>query len=253
MFRWWHCLFIISIVACSNQSSFVPRPTYFQHNADFTPIIREFDGVEMVFVPAGCFTMGHENGRRDEVPEHQICFDAPFWIDRYEVSNAQYGSSGAFQEPNHPRENITWFEARDHCLSRGARLPTEAEWEYAARGPDSWLYPWGNELDYSRVTFDGNFNSQTVPVNSHPDGASWVGAYNMIGNVWEWTSSLYAPYPYNPNDGREDLNNTTDRRVYRGGLGSYIDYGMTASARFRADPNTRDWFIGFRCARSQQH
>lgn len=226
-----------------------PTPTPVASNAEWTPLIREFNGVEMVFVPVGCFQMGHENGRRDEQPVHEICFDEPFWIDRYEVTNAQFGSPGAFQGENRPRENINWFEAQAYCESRGARLPTEAEWEYASRGPDDLLYPWGNELLLDNLVIDRTSNNQTADVGSRPNGVSWVGAYDMAGNVWEWVSSIYRPYPYEENDGREDMEDTTARRVYRGGLGSYIDDGPSLAKRFRREPEERDWFIGFRCAR----
>jgi formylglycine-generating enzyme required for sulfatase activity len=222
---------------------------YIISNVDWVPVIEVVDGVEMVKVPPGCFFMGNERGRRDEQPVHQICFDEPFWLDRTEVTNGQFGSQGAFAGDLRPRENLTWFEARDYCLSRGARLPTEAEWEYAARGPDSVYYPWGNQWIEDNLVYDGNFEGQTADAGTHPGGASWVGAQDMAGNVWEWVSSLYRPYPYRSDDGREDPNNTAERRVYRGGLGSYIDYGASAAARFRADPYERSWFIGFRCVR----
>lgn len=229
------------------------RPDYVEHNANWTPVIQTINGAEMVKVPPGCFLMGNHLGRRDELPIHEICFDTPFWIDRYEVTNAQYGSQGVFPGDDHPRENLTWFEARDHCLRRGARLPTEAEWEYAARGPDSLFYPWGDEFNPDDLAFDGNFENQTWPVGSYPAGVSWAGAYDMSGNVWEWVNSIYRPYPYQPNDGREDPNDTTSRRVYRGGLGSYIDYGTSSTARFRVNPDTRGWFIGFRCAMNAEN
>lgn len=239
------------LAACGTiaQGPPTPTPTPVVSNADWTPVIRTFNGAEMVLVPVGCFTMGHEDGRRDEHPEHTICFNNPFWIDRYEVTNIQFGTAGAFQGDNRPRENLTWFEARDFCEQRGARLPTEAEWEYAARGPDSLIYPWGNDLVEDALVFDRNSGNQTADVGSRPDGVSWVGAYDMAGNVWEWVSSLYRPYPYDENDGRENQNDSTNRRVYRGGLGSYIDYGPSAAKRFRREPGERDWFIGFRCAR----
>ncbi len=225
------------------------RPAYIQHNEDWAVTVQTFDGVEMVRVPPGCFLMGNERGRRDEQPVHEICFDKPFWIDRTEVTNAQYGSQGVFPGDDRPRENLTWFEARDHCLRRGARLPTEAEWEYAARGPDSLYYPWGDQFIEDNLVFDGNFNNETSPVGSRPAGTSWVGAVDLSGNVWEWVNSIYKPYPYKPNDGRENPDDTTSYRVYRGGLGSYIDFGTSAATRFRGKPDSRGWFIGFRCAR----
>lgn len=232
---------LLILVACES----TPEPV--TQNADWEPIAEDFNGVSMVQVPAGCFTMGHENGRRDEQPEHEICFKNPFWIDQYEVSNATFGSIGAFEGDTRPRENLTWFEARDHCAVRGARLPTEAEWEYAARGVDGLIYPWGNNFIDANLTYDANFQNQTSEVGSRPDGVSWVGAYDMAGNVWEWVSSLYHPYPYDAD--HESPDNTQDRRIYRGGLGNYIDYGTSGATRFRASPDYRDWFIGFRCAK----
>jgi formylglycine-generating enzyme required for sulfatase activity len=83
-----------------------------------------------------------------EQPASQVCFDEPFWIDKYEVTNAQYGSTGCedwSSEPDQPRNCVSWFDTRDFCAARDAHLPTEAEWEYAARGPDALVYPWGNE------------------------------------------------------------------------------------------------------------
>lgn len=215
-------------------------------------MIQSFNGVEMVLVPPGCFMMGNDDGRRDERPAHEVCFDNPFWIDRTEVTNAQYGSVGRFEGDDRPRENLLWSEARDHCASRDARLPTEAEWEYAARGPDSLIYPWGNELDPENLVFDRNSNAESAPVGSRPEGASWVGALDMVGNVFEFVSSTYARYPYDATDGREDLENTTASRVYRGGINSYNDLGVSAPIRFRLDPDERDWYIGFRCARDAQ-
>ncbi len=203
----------------------------------------------MVLVPAGCFTMGNNDGRRDERPASQICFQKAFWIDRTEVTNAQYGSEGHFSGPNRPRENLLWSEARDFCAKQGDRLPTEAEWEYAARGPDSYIYPWGNALNDNDLVFDRNDPGTTEDVGSKPGGISWVGALDMAGNVFEWVSSIYKPYPYNASDGRENPNDTTSPRVYRGGNRSYLDFAAGATMRFHMDPDGRDWFVGFRCAR----
>lgn len=240
---------VLALAGCGPLGPAAPRPGYVEHNEGWAVITQDFGGVEMVQVPPGCFLMGSQHGRRDEQPVHEVCFDRPFWIDRTEVTNAGFGSQGVFTGDDRPRENLTWFEARDFCAARGARLPTEAEWEYAARGPDSLYYPWGDRFVEDNLVFDGNFNNETAPVGSRPAGVSWVGALDMSGNVWEWVSSLYRPYPYRAGDGREASDDAASPRVFRGGLGSYIDYGTSAATRFQAPPDSRDWFRGFRCAR----
>jgi len=228
-------------------------------NTDWQPFEQNFDGVTMVLVPTGCFTIGSEGGWDDERNGNEICFDTPFWIDKYEVSNAQFASfAGAaasasnWTEPNRPRERITWFEARDFCASRDARLPTEAEWEYAARGPSNWIYPWGDEFVAENVGYGDNFSSQTADVGSLVGGASWVGAFDLSGNLWEWTSSIYQPYPYNPDDGREVDSNSTDvLRVLRGGSWNSTTIVLRSSNRFRyvSDGRFFDLSVGFRCLR----
>jgi formylglycine-generating enzyme required for sulfatase activity len=235
---------LLLLAACRPTNSIKP----ITQNADWQPIVETFDGIEMVQVPPGCFTMGDDEGRRDERPAHEMCFDNSYWIDRYEVTNAQFGSHGAFEGDNRPRENLTWQEAFAHCNSRDARLPSEAEWEYAARGPDNLLYPWGDDLVEANLVFEINNGGQTADVGSKPDGVSWVGAYDLSGNVWEWTNSAYARYPFDETDGREDPN-SDEQRVYRGGIGSYIDNAASAAKRFRLPPDDRDWFIGFRCVK----
>ncbi|TVR19435.1 MAG: hypothetical protein EA396_12540, partial [Anaerolineaceae bacterium] len=160
-------------------------------NDDWTPVERDFDGITMVQVPAGCFMMGYDGEGGEQ------CFDEPFWIDKYPVTNRQYGSSGFWSGDDLPRESVNWFDARDFCEARGGRLPTEAEWEYSARGPDGWIYPWGNEFFANNVV---NSGGRTADVGSRPGGVSWVGALDMSGNVWEWTSSLFEPYPYDADD-----------------------------------------------------
>lgn len=241
------------MAGCNGGPTIAPTPTPVAHNSDWTPVVQKFNGVEMVEVPAGCFMMGSkdEEGRRDEHPMTQMCFNAPFWIDRYDVSNAQYGSAGAYSGDSRPRENLTWFEARDFCKKRGARLPTEAEWEYAGRGPDDLIYPWGNQLVPNNLADANNMtNYETANVGSYPSGISWVAAFDMSGNVFQWVSSLYKPYPYSATDGRENDEDTTSARVYRGGWLTYIDRGASLVLRVRMNPSERDWHIGFRCARS---
>ncbi|MBX3062588.1 MAG: formylglycine-generating enzyme family protein [Anaerolineae bacterium] len=242
-------LVLLLLVSCASTTDPNPVAAAIRQNDDWTPLIQEFDGVEMVQVPPGCFTMGSSDGRRDERPPNQQCFTSSFWVDRYEVSNVEYGSSGHFDGDLRPRENLTWFEARDFCARRGARLPTEAEWEYAARGPDNLIYPWGNRFIDAYLQYDRR-SEETADVNKFPGGASWVGALNLSGNVWEWVSSAYKPYPYDAADGRENVDDATVKRVFRGGWLSYQDGGTSAVMRFRLEPDGRDWHLGFRCARS---
>jgi formylglycine-generating enzyme required for sulfatase activity len=188
--------------------------------------------MEFCLVPAGKFMMGEGN------EAHEQIITQPYWIARYPVTHAEYEkvmgkNPSAFKDAQHPVENISWFKAMEFCRSlthltpnpspiseRGIiRLPTELEWEYAARGVESWVYPWGNDWQPDDVVYDDNSNGQTAVVGSKPNGKSWVGALDMAGNVWEWCSSLYAPYPYRADDGREaDTGSSSDvLRVLRGG------------------------------------
>ena len=260
----------ILVVACVGEA-ILPGSVSIEHNADWEPVIQEFDGVEMALVPAGCFMMGSSEEEIDgamalveaeylpisrewfdvELPQHEVCFEESFWIDVYEVTNEQYGSPGGWSGDDLPREAVTWFQAVEHCESRGARLPTEAEWEYAARGPDGLIYPWGNEFIPDNVVYGGNSGDQTAPVGSRPGGVSWVGAYDMSGNVWEWTGDWYDPGYYASSPALNPQGAAAgSARVVRGG--SWID----SSVLLRG--TNRDWFgpdfflvsDGFRCARS---
>jgi formylglycine-generating enzyme required for sulfatase activity/energy-coupling factor transporter ATP-binding protein EcfA2 len=251
-------------------------------------ITEEVEGVqiEMVEVPAGCFIMG-SNATGNAQPVNEQCFDEGFYIDRYEVTQAQFTALEGrvledfrFPGENRPVENINWFEARDYCKARDARLPTEREWEYAARGPDSLSYPWGNtyiaeSVIYNRVETQGTGTVIDEFGNPmRPSGASWVGALDMAGNVYEWTSTRYDdidysdgifnfqynfPYPYTMDDGREAdeaLNEYEDRapiitvRAIRGGAWSYFESDIRSASRGWSPATYRDYRIGFRCARS---
>ena len=173
------------------------------NNADWTPVECDFDeGVTttMVIVPAGSFEMGNDGAGGEQTIAN------PFLLDKTEVTQAAYKAcvtssacspvSFANLDDDNPAEKVTSVEARLYCEWRGARLPTKKEWEYAARGPSNLIYPWGDNdprlepnpnpsslLNYARQV------GTTTPVGSYPDGASWVGALDMSGNVWEWTSS----------------------------------------------------------------
>jgi iron(II)-dependent oxidoreductase len=254
-------------------------------NADWEPLIREIRGVEMVLVPAGCFPMGNSMGVEKEQPVHLVCIPAPFWMDLTEVTVAQYtdfmnasrsqpddilvwtNASGqdfiqvvqegarwvpAPGDATRPLEAVPYAKAVEYCIWRGARLLTEAEWEFAARGPEGWLYPWGNDFDPEKVvrTYD-----KVPPAGSKPQGASWVGALDQSSSLYEWVSTIFRPYPYDPLDGREAglAQDDTSPRVLRGGAWYHTDTmydNVTATGRISLPPWYVSWPMGIRCARS---
>jgi formylglycine-generating enzyme required for sulfatase activity len=194
---------------------------------------------------------------------HQIYLDN-YYMDIYEVTNAAYKlcvDGGKCDPPSdtnkynnstyaqHPVVYVDWNMARTYCEWRGARLPTEGEWEKAARGTDGRTYPWGEGIDCNKSNYSYNCAKNTTPVGSYESGKSPYGLYDMAGNVLEWTSSFYKSYPYVYNDGREDLN-ASGSRALRGGSWDGIDYVACASNRDRLDPSSVNVNIGFRCARS---
>lgn len=224
-----------------------PPPAAVTSNSQWEPVIRRFEDANMALVPPGCFMMGNTNNVF-AVPVVQYCFEAPFWIDVYEVRNVQYYGSYLGQSlDTYPAANLTWGSAREWCENRGMRLPTEAEWEYAGRGPNNWLYPWGDTWDPQRATFAANSDGRSSPVDSQPDGISWVGAYHMVGNVREWTSTIYMPYPYDPEDGRENQEDASAVRVVRGS--GFRQGGFVLHTREEGERGYSDDSLGFRCAR----
>jgi len=227
-------------------------------NSDWEPVIEEFDGVEMALVPVGCFMMGSDTGRENEIPAHEQCLDQSFYIDVYEVSNRQYGKEVSNKYLDQPIEYINWYDAAAYCESRGGRLPTEVEWEYAARGPDNLMYTWRSEhvsgIYLVRHLGVGSPNWSPLPVGSKPDGASWVGAQDMIGNVWEWTSSIFSDYPYNisANIGESSSLDENESIVFRGNscLGEE-DFVFRAAYRRTRSPTSTGEGLGFRCVRTE--
>jgi iron(II)-dependent oxidoreductase len=226
--------------------------------------------------------MGRDDGPQDEKPAHRLQLRA-FSIDRTPVTNGQFAAflnvSGALNPKrerrydaddndarirkkgdrwmpdqgfkNHPVLEVSWFGARDYCAWAGKRLPSEAEWEKAARGNDQRIFPWGNDPpDSYRGQFSAGWN-QTAQVASFPRGASPYGVLDMAGNVWQWVSSAYFPYPYNSRDGREDLKPGPVRGTRGGGHDSPPEEltathrGRDLSRNFRGGHHN----IGFRCAR----
>jgi formylglycine-generating enzyme required for sulfatase activity len=237
---------------------------------------------DMMTIPAGSFTMGSEAGPADERPVHSVDLRA-FAIDRLPVTNAQFAeflnavgtlnkqgerlydfddSDARIHQRNsqwnaeaayadHPAVEPTWTGARDYCAWRGTRLPTEAEWEKAARGTDGRKYPWGdNPPERKHAQFGARFN-ETAPANAFPAGASPYGVLGMAGNTWEWVSSAYRPYPYIASDGREDLKAGPVRGTRGGGHDSPAGE-MTATQRganLSRNPRAGHHNIGFRCAK----
>jgi eukaryotic-like serine/threonine-protein kinase len=229
-------------------------------------MVSEKDGATIIYVPAGEFIMGlsselpHPQGNdspsyKDNIPQSTLLLDA-FWIDQTEVTNRQYAmcvTSGkcepptAFNSPTRPKyfkesvfENypviyVDWEMAVAYCKWTGRRLPTEAEWEKAARGPDGNIYPWGNVTPNDALLNYDSAVRDTTEVGKYLDGRSIYGAYDMAGNVWEWTSSLYKPYPYDPNDGREDFL-AKELRVLRGGSWNFFKGSPRSIFRFGVLP-----------------
>jgi formylglycine-generating enzyme required for sulfatase activity len=261
--------------------------------------VRGKDGAVMVYVPAGGFLMGSTDEDIDTVvaecggcarevftseqPQHVVYLDA-FWIDRTEVTNAQFaaflsaqgnqteggvtwldqqsesclieGWSGQFQPKSgydqHPVVEVTWYGANAYCAWAGKRLPTEAEWEYAARGPDGDIYPWGNDPpDCDRATYwgqDGGCVRGGTVVGSYPSGASPYGALDMAGNVWEWVADWYQDDYYAQLPGRNPPGpDSGTYRIVRGG--SWSSFAWRARTAYRYDhlPNDSISLIGFRC------
>lgn len=260
-------LLILGLLIGTNQVIAQNPLSAVEHNDDWEPLVQEFDGVPMILVPPGCFIMGNEL-ESDEAPVHEICFTEPFWLDQTEVTNAQFVEFGgeastepcSTDEDAYPRDCINWFEADAFCELRDARLPTEAEWEYAARGPDGLTYPWGDEFNGERLNFcdancffdwkDDRYDDgfvETSPVTDFPQGMSWVGAYDMAGNLWEWTSTVYKPYPYD--EIYEIAEHEGDFRALRGGSYDDDDNFTRSNNRTGFNPAWSVEFHGFRCAR----
>jgi formylglycine-generating enzyme required for sulfatase activity len=239
--------------------------------------ISPVDGMVLQYVPAGEFEMGSKNGYPDEEPVHTASVDA-FWMGKTEVTNEMYSLcieanacaplsrsdyySRDASSANYPVVFVSWDDATQYCAWTGGRLPTEAEWEFAARGTDGRDYPWGNQFACSRGNFDDETSEDPesvsggpncdgyqylAPVGTFPDGVSPFGLLDMSGNVWEWVSDWYGVYkpelvvnPTGPESG--------DRRVVRGGAWLVNqDMMFRTPNRYRYPPDLVDDNVGFRC------
>jgi iron(II)-dependent oxidoreductase len=231
---------------------------------------------EMAQVPAGEFIMGisaeqikkvvsnvggQEKYLDPSIPQHQEKTGA-FSIDKYEVTNEQYkkfveatghqspenweGGTYPDGKAKHPVVFVSWHDAKAYCEWAGKRLPTEAEWEKAARGTDGRLYPWGNKWKRRMANTIRSRKGDTTPVGSYKKGVSPYGCYDMAGNVWEWTTSYYKPYP---NSTVENGFFGEDRYVVRGGSWDDENYDALTVVRAKFTPVTTFEHVGFRCVR----
>jgi len=229
------------------------------------------DGIEMVLVPAGPFLMGSPpvEGDQDEMPQRGAYVDA-FWMDLYEVTFRQYApfvsATGApkpvipvlqddpakLMSPEQPVVAVSWTQAGDYCRWLGKRLPTEAEWEKAARGDRGAKWPWGPTFGPGLANIQGEDDGfrYTARPGSFPGGRSAYGLYDMAGNVAEWVADWYdqkyylgAPFesPSGPTTGKH--------RVYRGGSWNDTPSDVRTAKRFAAAPHQTSAVIGFRCAK----
>ncbi len=228
--------------------------------------LRRHPPTDMVLIPAGPFIMGSDE-ESDERPPHRVYLDA-FYIDRYPVTNSEYAKFvrdtghpppphwepyGGTYPPgkgNHPVAYVCWFDARDYATWAGKRLPTEAEWEKAARGTDGRRYPWGDRFDSDYCNTDESEYWDTTPVDAFsPVGDSPYGVADMAGNVWEWVADWYDREYYRRSPARNPRGPEKGRtKVLRGGAWDFDARQARCSARNHEYPGPRHGLIGFRCA-----
>jgi formylglycine-generating enzyme required for sulfatase activity len=261
---------------------------------------RPADGMPMLYVPGGTFPMGNTETQIENAislcrqhynicnrwyyqrtgPQHAVSLDG-FWIDRTEVTNAQYRACvadgacsepltckkgeptfGDDEKPDHPVVCVDWHQAQVYCEWAGARLPTEAEWEYAFRGEQALIYPWGDSFDGAKLNYcDSNCDTahaddryddghtRTAPAGSFSQDASWCGALDMSGNVSEWVADWLSDYsgeaesnPAGPLSGND--------KIIRGGNWFFHPVYCQGTIRGAVEPDTRFDYLGFRCAAS---
>jgi formylglycine-generating enzyme required for sulfatase activity len=224
-----------------------------------------------VEIPAGEFTMGLDGMQalEDERPAHHVWLES-YSLDQFEVTTAQYAVFLAAESreapwqwsqvvlPTHadrPVIGVDWHDADAYCRWKGKRLPTEAEWEKAARGTDGRLYPWGNQSpskELANFALGARFSYSQVlmPVQSYERGRSPYGLFQMAGNVWEWVHDWYGAHYYETSPDRNPRGPEQGQfKVLRGGSWSDLPKYLMTAGRFKLPPGTRNSYIGFRCAR----
>ncbi len=225
----------------------------------------------MVTIAEGDFLMGSDRTQalEDEGPSHRVWLDS-FAIDLHEVTTAQYAAFivethrdapwqwetvDPIRHNDRPVIGVSWYDADAYCRWKGKRLPTEAEWEKAARGTDERLYPWGNQVptkDYANFGLGARFSYNQVlfPVQSYDQGKSPYGLYHMAGNVYEWVQDWYATNYYETSPDRNPQGPAQGQfKIMRGGSWSDLAKYLLAYGRFKLPPDTRNSYAGFRCAK----
>lgn len=217
----------------------------------------------MAVIEGGTFEMGWKNGEPDEFPIHTVAL-SPFLMDKVEVTVGDYARCvdarvckpiaplGTPEVPDtHPVVGVSWYEAKRYCEWVGKRLPTEAEWEYAARRPHSTLYPWNGPADPNKANARGAQDGYefTAPVGSFPSGKSSNNILDLAGNASEWTADWYEATYYRKSPDRNPTGPEvpTGERVVRGGSWSDPDYVLRSTTRTGLDPNVSNSAVGFRC------
>ncbi|MCP4599288.1 MAG: formylglycine-generating enzyme family protein [Proteobacteria bacterium] len=220
----------------------------------------------MVYVPAGEFIMGAEWGEWDEEPRHKVYVDA-FYFDKYETTNEEYArcvaarkcvrqtswAKPSLMKPTQPVVGVGWYDGVEYCRFAGKRLPTEAEWEKAARGTDERRYPWGNEWNPKWLNLhnaDDGFET-TSPVGSFPQNVSPYGAYDMAGNAWEWVHDFHERHYYEYGKAKNPKGPPRgEKHSMRGGSWMYdVPIFNTTTNRSPGNPLIRKKYVGFRCAK----
>ncbi len=258
-----------------------PQPSRGDQIVSSAEVGRGRDNASMVFIAAGPFTMGSNNGLLNERPEHTVTLDA-YYIDTYEVTLSLYrkfleeeqhespptwDDEAAMTVGDRPAIGMRWESADAYCRWAGKRLPTEAEWEKAARGTDRRRYPWGNMQPFIDIAnYDrGMWVNEAVtlaPVTSGLEGMSVrhglkgggkspFGVFHMAGNVAEWVADWYERDYYRTSPGKNPPGPPTgEKRVLRGGSWADVPSALRVTARFSAEPDFEDRTMGFRCAMS---
>jgi len=265
----------------SKQAPIVPSPDSSGERVRPGLVATSTNNEEMVLIQEGEFLMGSPHSELErpanqhESPQHKVLVNR-FWMDPQEVTNTDYrrfiventnwqktyadarfvddyylkdwnGTHYPIDKGEHPVTTVSWFAATAYCNWRDKRLPTEAEWEYAARAGTMSAFWWGDQWDGAHGTGNSRNGSSSIRNNDHRNP---FGLFDMLGNVWEWTSTLYKDYPYDKTDGREEQT-VNAKRVTRGGSWADDDtFYLRSAVRYPRNSQETDGILGFRCARS---